>query len=178
MSLTACMWRPVGPRSLQRLLHAAELAVEHLAAAAGLAFARRPAARLGASATRSRDSARTARAGSSGSVSSSASAQPRVVGGVGEQLRSFLADRLVEQLADLLQRAVEAPALAQPRAAARGTRRSRSSSPREPAAPRRSRSRSASRRRRAGQDGVAELVDGLRDVVGRGERVGPPCHGP
>ena len=98
--------------------------------------------------------------------------QPRGVVRIGEQLALLGGQRLVEQLADLLQGAVHPPGRAGPaQPLAHRTAQLVEAPPSLRAAAQQLAQRLADAA--AGEHRVADLVDGVAEVVGRRERVGP-----
>jgi hypothetical protein len=98
---------------------------------------------------------------------------PGGVGRVGEQLAPLGLERLLEQLAHLLQRAVELPLWPGLALALRDLAAQVVEARAGPSVPRRSRSRSASRGLPAVRHPLADLVERRRHVERRLERVAP-----
>ena len=170
MSLTRCMSSGVAFCSASRM--PGELRVEHLAAQQVLdLLVRLP--RPPASASRTRRSSRTARAGVVRQRVELGLGQPRVVGRVGEQRR-----RSASSAWSSSSRTCSRVPSSRPRVgAARGAARGPAAQLVQPARPVRRRGAaagsSASRGRRAGEHVVADLVERLADVVRRRQRVRP-----
>jgi hypothetical protein len=159
-------------RVLQRLLHRGERAVEHLPAQQVLdllvglpRLARSPVVVLERA-----DGAR----GVVGQGVQLRLGQPGGVVGIGEQLPPLRGQCPVEQLADLLQRAVHPPGLAglaQPVA----HRPAQLVEPTPALGPAAQQLPQRLPHAAAAEHAVADLVDGVAQVVGRGQRVGPPA---